>query len=490
MLVALIAGMVLGAGRPAAADFRDPAHRGPSRPLTFPVVGPVSFTDTFGAPRSGGRSHAGLDLMAAKMQPLVAAAAGTVTRMTVPEPSYGYMLTITGDDGWSYNYIHINNDTPGTDDGKAPLSAVFAPGLHEDARVAAGQLVAYVGDSGNAEDVAPQLHFELMDPSGAPVNPMAALTAAARVEAPVGGPMVEDPFDRLAGADRSGTALAVSRAGWPDGSVEEVVVASGASYAEALPASVLAGKLGSPMLLWGSPGDQALHAELRRLGARAVVVVGSVPASLDTELVTLGVAVRRLGRPGDVVDTAAAIADQLGPASGVVVANVSSFADGVTAASLATGNGWPILLTTTRVIPQASVDAWRRLGMPPVIAVGGTTVVGDNVVRFFGATRLAGGDRYGTAVAAAESAIEGGRALSELVVATGTSYPDALAAAPLAARKEGVTLLIDGAAAGKDDSVRDWLAGRRSEVGEVHVLGGPGAITGAAAVALAAVLDR
>lgn len=490
MVVVLIAGTVLGAGGPAAADFGNPAHRGPDRPLTFPVVGRVAFTDTFGAPRSGGRSHAGLDLMAGKMQPLVAAAAGTVTRMTVPEPTYGYMLTITGDDGWSYNYVHINNDTPGTDDGIAPLSAVFAPGLSEGARVVPGQLVAYVGDSGNAEDVAPQLHFELIDPTGEPVNPMASLTAAPRVQVPVDQPAVADPFDRLAGEDRTGTALAVSRAGWPDGSVEEVVVASGASYAEALPASVLAGKLGSPMLLWGGPGDQALHTELRRLGARAVVVVGSVPSSLDAELAALGLAVQRLGRPGDVVDTAAAIADRLGPAAGVVVANLSSFADGVTAASLATGNGWPILLTSTRVIPQASVDAWRRLGAPPVIALGGTTVVGDNVTRFFGATRLAGDDRYGTAVAAAEAAIRGGRALRELVVATGTAFPDALAAAPLSARKAGVTLLIDGDAAGGDDSVRDWLAARRGEVGEVHVLGGRGAITGAAAVALAAVLDR
>ncbi|MGH3452572.1 MAG: M23 family metallopeptidase, partial [Haloechinothrix sp.] len=170
--------------------------------IVFPVIGAVSYHDTFGAPRGSGRTHAGQDMMAEKMQPLVAAADETISWITIPEASYGYMLTITDDAGWSYHYVHINNDTPGTDDGAADLEDVFAPGVERGAHVVAGQLVAYVGDSGNAEHVAPQLHFEIEDPSGQPVNPMAALDAATRLDAPVGSEKVADGvLPRIAGPD-------------------------------------------------------------------------------------------------------------------------------------------------------------------------------------------------------------------------------------------------------------------------------------------------
>src|SRR5207244_7618266 len=140
----------------------------------------------------------------------VAAADGFVTYITIPEASYGYMLTITGDDGWSYDYLHINNDTPGTDDGKAPMSDVFAPGIAKGVRVNAGQLVAYMGDSGDAETTAPHLHFELHDPTGVAVNAYASLQAAPHPTAAAPpAPNVPD-VPRLAGADRLPTAIAAS----------------------------------------------------------------------------------------------------------------------------------------------------------------------------------------------------------------------------------------------------------------------------------------
>src|SRR4051812_39468165 len=187
---------------------------GPLQPMTFPVIGKVSYTDTWQAPRSG-HLHEGQDLMGKKLMPLVAAADGFVTTMTIPQPSYGYMLVITGDDGWSYHYLHINNDTPGTDDGKAELKDVFAPGLEKGSRVNAGQFVAFMGDSGNAETTGPHLHFELHDPSGAPVNAYASLKAARVITtaAPPAPPVPKLP--RLAGADRIGTALAPPQSRWP-----------------------------------------------------------------------------------------------------------------------------------------------------------------------------------------------------------------------------------------------------------------------------------
>jgi hypothetical protein len=146
--------------------------------IVFPVQGLSTYTNSFGDPRSGGRKHEGTDIMAAKMTPIVAAAAGVVTFAPTTEPSYGYVLNVQGDDGYEYDYLHINNDTPGTDDGRGGLASAYAPGIERGVRVTAGQLIAYVGDSGNAESTGSHLHFEIRLASGEALNAYPALVAA------------------------------------------------------------------------------------------------------------------------------------------------------------------------------------------------------------------------------------------------------------------------------------------------------------------------
>ncbi|HVM09573.1 MAG TPA: M23 family metallopeptidase [Acidimicrobiales bacterium] len=156
------------------------AEEGPEyRQIHFPVEGPVSFSDDFNDPRSGGRSHEGNDLMGEKLQKLLAAVDGTVTSARLDAGGLsGNMLTIRDADGWQYRYIHINNDTPGTDDGLNPPEWVFGPGIAAGVKVRAGQHVAYLGDSGNAENTAPHLHFEIRAPDGNAINPWTSLRLA------------------------------------------------------------------------------------------------------------------------------------------------------------------------------------------------------------------------------------------------------------------------------------------------------------------------
>lgn len=149
------------------------------RAMTFPVDGAVSFVDTFGAPRSGGRTHQGIDLMGAKMTPLVAAADATVTSLRHDSSGLsGNSLTLTDAEGWRYVYIHLNNDSPGTDDGANRFEEAFVAGLAKGTAVRAGQHLGYLGDSGNAEDAGAHLHFELHRPDGTVVNPYRSLLAA------------------------------------------------------------------------------------------------------------------------------------------------------------------------------------------------------------------------------------------------------------------------------------------------------------------------
>lgn len=145
----------------------------------FPLETSVAFTDTMGAARSGGRKHEGQDLMAPKMTKVVAVVSGTITQIKHGTGGLaGNQVRLSGDDGFDYYYIHLNNDTPGTDDGRNRFDQAFADGLRVGQRVRAGEHIGYVGDSGNAEETVPHLHFEMHQRGGSVVNAYAALKAA------------------------------------------------------------------------------------------------------------------------------------------------------------------------------------------------------------------------------------------------------------------------------------------------------------------------
>jgi putative cell wall-binding protein len=486
-LVAVAVALLAGGLTPAAQASTD---EGPHHPMVFPVIGKVSWTDTFGSPRSD-HPHAGQDLMGTKLQELVAAASGTVTYLQQTKIS-GNLLEITDADGWVYTYIHLNNDTPGTDDGEAERSDTFGPGIEKGASVEAGQLVGYMGDSGNAEDAGTHLHFELKDPSGVTVNAYTALQEATHIDEAKGA--TPSPIPRLAGVDRVATSVAVSQAGWPSGA-PEVVLAAGDRYAEALPASVLAAARRGPLLLTtGSTLADDVRDELDRLGATRVTIVGSVPTEVDAALAEPGRTVERVGVADDATTTAVEVAAAIGGASGtVVLVNGDRFADGVSATAIAAGRGWPVLLTTGTTIPQRTVDEWRALGVRAVELVGGTSVISQKVEDFVRASgrcagaagctveRLSGVDRYATSVAVVERSLAlGGRTASSVLLGTGTSYADVLSSGPLASQLGGLALLVDGTGGGADDASRRFLEDNASAVKEPTILGGSGAVNGVA----------
>jgi Peptidase family M23 len=160
----------LAAGTAVAAAPKVPDH------IIFPVVGQVQYIDDFGAPRPGG-PHQGNDLMSAKRSPAVAAEAGTVKYWTTSR-SAGCMLYLYGVSGTIYYYIHLNNDLTAKNDNRGKCVRGVSYTVRNGARVAAGQQIGYVGDSGDADGGASHLHFEVHPGGGHAISPFPYLQKA------------------------------------------------------------------------------------------------------------------------------------------------------------------------------------------------------------------------------------------------------------------------------------------------------------------------
>src|SRR3954467_14461391 len=177
--------------------------------LVFPVIGAVTYSDDFGAPRAGG-PHQGNDILAERKSPAVAVESGKVKFWTT-SASAGCMLYLYGDSGATYLYIHLNNDRTLKNDnrGKCVAGTAYAPGLKDGDRVEAGQRVGLVGDSGDANGIHPHLHFEVHPSGKSAVDPFRYLKRAPRVLAPA--PPAGQMFTlNLTGTVASATATSVT----------------------------------------------------------------------------------------------------------------------------------------------------------------------------------------------------------------------------------------------------------------------------------------
>ena len=132
----------------AAAATPSPTQPATPNALLIPVAGvrAAQLTDTFNDSRDGTRRHEALDIMAARGTPVLAASDGTVAKLFTSVPGGLTIYEFDPTSTYAYYYAHLDH---------------YAPGLAEGKAIKRGDLIAYVGSTGNASADAPHLHFAI-----------------------------------------------------------------------------------------------------------------------------------------------------------------------------------------------------------------------------------------------------------------------------------------------------------------------------------------
>jgi hypothetical protein len=244
--------------------------------IVFPVVGKAAYIDDFGTPRAGG-PHQGNDIMAEKKSPAVAAEAGKVKYWTTSS-SAGCMLYLYGESGTTYRYIHLNNDLTMKNDNRGKCVKGTAYTVKDGAKVAAGQQIAYVGDSGDANGGNSHLHFEVHPGGGKAVSPYPYLQKAYRLlfSAKTGTPFALTLTGTVVSAEIDRLVMNVSTSqAWPSGltltklnrtialTVPESTVVQSLSSTGTFRAvaNVTLAQKGDKVVVWTQPASATLKAQ-------------------------------------------------------------------------------------------------------------------------------------------------------------------------------------------------------------------------------------
>ena len=274
---------------------------------------------------------------------------------------------------------------------------------------------------------------------------------------------------RLGGANRYETSVKVSLAGWT--TADNVVLARGDEFADALTAAPFAKQLNAPILLTSTKAlDASVIAEIKRLKTKKVYIIGgtgAISASVENAVKAMGITVERISG-SDRYATSLAIANKMTNKSQVFLATGTSFADALSISSYAAATASPILLTAKNQM-TAEVAKFIKDNKSKVYVIGGTGVISEAAVKgVAGAERIAGADRYATNLAVLNK-FASGYDLTNIYLATGADYPDAICGSALAGKENAPIILVNS----KDTAAQNnYFKSIISKVKKVNIIGG------------------
>ncbi|RBP02754.1 cell wall-binding repeat-containing protein [Rossellomorea aquimaris] len=242
-----------------------------------------------------------------------------------------------------------------------------------------------------------------------------------------------EPYvDRIYGDDRYDTALQIAMRGWEFGGAEDIILATGENFPDALAGAPLAYHKNAPILLTKKGSlHPAVEEAIFELGVKRVTILGGtgvISKAVEDKLKALDVKTMRISG-SDRYETAVAISKKLPINDAAVVVSGKNYPDALSVASIAAQNGYPILLSA-KDSTSASTLTQAKL-YPKNYVVGGTGVISNSTMNKLNKpTRIAGGDRYLTN---AKVIKEFDVPMDFVFVATGTQFADALTGSALAA---------------------------------------------------------
>ncbi|AKA69365.1 cell wall-binding repeat-containing protein [Clostridium scatologenes] len=290
-------------------------------------------------------------------------------------------------------------------------------------------------------------------------------------------------FQRISGADRMATSIAIAKEQFSSKQPDAVVLASGNDFPDALGGSGLAYKNNAPILLVGNSvndskavfdyiaNNLSKDKKIYALGGTA-----SVSQEIFNYMTAQGYNLIRIGGK-DRYETNKKIVDNLNVDKGtpIVITSGNNFADALSISSIASIKGYPILINDKDNL-MANVGNYITSIQPSTIyVVGGTGVISANIETQIknlngniNIIRLGGQDRYETSTLIAEKF---NLNTNIITIASGLNFPDALSGSVLAARKNSSVLLVDN-----NDVSRQKQLLNKQKITNVIVLGGEGSI--------------
>jgi spore germination protein YaaH/putative cell wall-binding protein len=286
-------------------------------------------------------------------------------------------------------------------------------------------------------------------------------------------------IQRLAGKTRYETAVQIAEKNWFE--AYNVVLTRGDTFPDALAGAVLANspQVQGPLLLT-EPNHlrSEVLEEMKRLRASKVYILGgttAISAEVEKELKDNGMDTVRI-EGSNRYETAAKIATTSVPSSTkAFLASGQTFPDALSISAYAAANNIPLLLTDVKKVPEATLNALKELGVAEVTLIGGDSVISpaaaDQLTEAgYLVDRLSGSNRYDTNTAILNS-LEFD--ISNMVIATGTAFPDALAGSVLAARENNPIVLVpQDENALLESETLSYLNNKRDGVSSFFILGG------------------
>lgn len=306
---------------------------------------------------------------------------------------------------------------------------------------------------------------------------------------------------RAAGETRYATMAALlPRAPWKAG--RTVVLASGSNYPDALAAASLAGAYDAPIVLT-EPNSLSIDAAdmIEQLSPNVIYVVGGEAAvsksAVDTATYYAADGCKVFRIAGDTrLETSLAIAKRVRQKStasdSLIVATGFNYADALSVSPFAFSYNSPIFLCGSNGLSADAISYISGAGFKRAILVGGTAAVPERVkhqltsagISSGSITRLAGATRYETSAKIMSYAVNAGMNVSNVYLATGKNFPDALAAGPVAGKLRAPLLLVDPGI----EYAHTVLANYRGSINVATVVGGTSAVSAIDALSLARTL--